>query len=351
MDKKIKNAVLIEKLTLFFGGFLLFTDVFFLLIGINADMPIIRNVIYVKLVINTTNIYLILNKHYLVSTIIICTVIMGFMITGLVCVGPEAEFQLYALGMLACISYSGYLHNRVLKKELPFVMMLAIHVALYVLGYIYARTHEPIYQISDFAMNILIAFNSAATFGIVIIYMVLFHNVAIHSEEKLEKMALIDNLTELYNRNFLLTSMEHMEVGSPEDRWLAILDIDDFKKVNDTYGHDCGDKVLVMVADTISSQMREGDFVCRWGGEEILILVNGNLEAAKALGDRILEKICANEVTHDNKTIKVTMTFGVAEANESLRIEDFIQKADNRLYYGKSHGKCQVVAQIPNTIS
>ena len=57
-------------------------------------------------------------------------------------------------------------------------------------------------------------------------------------------MALIDNLTELYNRNFLLTSMEHMEVGSPEDRWLAILDIDDFKKVNDTYGHNCGDYIL-----------------------------------------------------------------------------------------------------------
>jgi hypothetical protein len=57
MEKTIKNTVLIEKLTLFFGGFLLFTDVFFLLIGINADMPIIRNVIYVKLVINTTNIY------------------------------------------------------------------------------------------------------------------------------------------------------------------------------------------------------------------------------------------------------------------------------------------------------
>ena len=106
-----------------------------------------------------------------------------------------------------------------------------------------------------------------------------------------------------------------------------------------------------MVADTISSQMRDGDFVCRWGGEEILILVNGNIEAAKSLAERILAKICQNVVTHENKNIKVTMTFGVAQANESFRIEDFIQQADNRLYYGKTHGKCQVVAEIPNIIN
>ena len=216
MEKTIKNKVLIEKLTLFFGGFLLFTDVFFLLVAICCDMPAMRYVIYVKLAINTTNIYLILKKHYLVSTVIICTVILGFMITGLVCVGTEAAFQLFGLGMLVCISYSGYLHNRVLKKELPFALMIVIHVVLYAGGYIYARTHEPIYQVSKLGVNILIAFNSAATFGIVILYMVLFHNVAIHSEEKLEQMALIDNLTGLYNRHYLLTSLDHMEVCSPE---------------------------------------------------------------------------------------------------------------------------------------
>ncbi|WP_024856803.1 GGDEF domain-containing protein [Ruminococcus albus] len=341
MEKTIKNTVLIEKLTLFFGGFLLFTDVFFLLIGINADMPIIRNVIYVKLVINTTNIYLILNKHYLVSTIIICTVIMGFMITGLVCVGPEAEFQLYALGMLACISYSGYLHNRVLKKELPFVMMLAIHVALYVLGYIYARTHEPIYQISDFAMNILIAFNSAATFGIVIIYMVLFHNVAIHSEEKLEKMALIDNLTELYNRHFLLTSMEHMEVGSPEDRWLAILDIDDFKKVNDTYGHNCGDYILKEVA-YITKNTCKDCIVCRWGGEEFIILSTVRKDESEIL-ESLRKKIGSEEFRFEGKVLHITVTIGAAHYEKSLTNDRWISKADEKLYHGKTNGKNQVV--------
>jgi diguanylate cyclase (GGDEF)-like protein len=341
MEKKIKNTVLIEKLTLFFGGFLLFTDVFFLLVAICCDMPIVRYVVYVKLVINTTNIYLILKKHYLASTVIICTVILGFMITGLVCVGTEAAFQLYALGMLACISYSGYLHNRVLKKELPFTLMIVIHVVLYAGGYIYARTHEPIYQVSKLGVNILIAFNSAATFGIVILYMVLFHNVAIHSEEKLEKMALIDNLTGLYNRHYLLTSMDHMEVCSPEDRWLAVLDIDDFKKVNDTYGHNCGDYILKQVS-YITKKTCKDCIVCRWGGEEFIILSTLRDNNTDVL-DELRSKIESEKFCFEENELHITVTIGAAYFENGFSNERWISQADEKLYHGKTSGKNQVV--------
>ena len=171
---------------------------------------------------------------------------------------------------------------------------------------------------------------------------------------QLKQLSSIDPLTKLANRRSMMEKLNismHLLRKDKKVFSLILGDIDDFKKVNDTYGHDCGDKVLVMVADTISSQMREGDFVCRWGGEEILILVNGNIDAAKSLGERILNKICSSEVNHEGNSVKVTMTFGVAQANESFRIEDFIQQADNRLYYGKTHGKCQVVAEIPNSVN
>ena len=166
---------------------------------------------------------------------------------------------------------------------------------------------------------------------------------------QLKKLSTIDPLTKLANRRSMSEKLNiamHLLKKDKKPFSVILGDIDDFKKVNDTYGHDCGDKVLIMVANTISSQMRDGDFVCRWGGEEILILVNGNLEAAKSLGDRILNKIRESEVVHEGRSVKVTMTFGVCEVNESLRIEDFIQKADSRLYYGKSHGKNQVVSSI-----
>ena len=119
MQDTDKNTALIRNLTLFFGIFLLFTDVFFLLMGIIYEMPLMRYVIYVKLVINSANIFLILKKHYLLSTCIIYTVILSFMVVGVVCTGTSAAFQLYALGMLVCISYNGYLHKRILKKSCP----------------------------------------------------------------------------------------------------------------------------------------------------------------------------------------------------------------------------------------
>ena len=170
MNESNKNTALIGNLTLFFGVFLLFTDVFFLVMGIIYDMPVIKYVIYVKLVINTTNIFLILKKHYLISTMIIYMVILGFMITGVVCMGVRPEFQLYAVGMLPCISYFGYLHKRVLKTELPFVTLIAVHVASYTAVSIYARFHVPIYEVPQSAIDIHIIFNSIATFSIVIMF-------------------------------------------------------------------------------------------------------------------------------------------------------------------------------------
>ena len=80
--------------------------------------------------------------------------------------------------------------------------------------YVYARFHEPIYDVPQSAVDIHVIFNSAATFGMVILFMYLFHNVAVRSEEKLEKQATVDNLTGLYNRHYLLAALDQAEGGS-----------------------------------------------------------------------------------------------------------------------------------------
>ena len=341
MDESVKNTVLIKKLTLFFGGFLLFTDVFFLLLGIYCDMPVMRYVVYVKLAINTTNIYLILKKHYLISTVIISTVILGFMITGVVCLGTEPVFQLYALGMLACISYSGYLHKRMLKKELPFALMIIINVLLYAGVYLYARFNEPLYTISRNATDLLIVFNSVATFSIVILYLCLFHNLAITSEEKLEKMALIDNLTGLYNRHYLLATLDQTENNAPYGRWLAILDIDNFKRVNDTYGHNCGDYILSQVAKLAKNTCKDC-IVCRWGGEEFMIL-SSKTECSTDILDTLRKNIAESEFTFESNSLHITVTIGAAKYTEDTTNDGWISKADEKLYFGKNNGKNQVV--------
>ena len=341
MSKTIKNETFIKNLTLFFGGFLLFTDVFFLLIGIIYDMPLMRYVIYAKLLINTTNIYLILKEHYLVSTVIIYTVILGFMITGVVCMGTRPAFQLYAIGMLTCISYNGYLHKRVLKRELSLILSIVIHVACYAGVYIYARFNKPLYDFPQSAVDILVVFNSLATFSIVILYMWLFHDVAIRSEEKLENMAMIDNLTGLYNRHYLLAYMEHPVNKAPEERWLAILDIDNFKKVNDTYGHNCGDYILGQISETARTVCGE-QIVCRWGGEEFIIL-STTPGCSTDILDSLRMRIAEEEFRYEGNVIKITVTIGAARYDSNLTNDGWISAADSNLYFGKSHGKNRVV--------
>ena len=336
-----KERYFIRNLTLFFGIFLLFTDVFFLLMGIIYDLPLMRYVIYIKLVVNSTNLVLILKKHYMLSTVIIYTVILAFMITGVVCAGMPSAFQLYAIGMLTCVSYNSYLHRRILKKDLPFVLIVAIHVLCYAGVYIYGRTHEPLYIIPKSAETIFLVFNSLASFGIVVLYVWLYRYVATDSEEQLERMALVDNLTGLYNRHYLLAKMESKGKEAMEGCWLALLDIDDFKKVNDTHGHNCGDHILHAIAD-LAKQTCEDCIVCRWGGEEFIILSNRPGCDMNKL-EELRKKIEQEVFRFEGKDLHITITIGVKEYDNALNYDAWISVADERLYYGKKHGKNQLI--------
>ncbi len=336
-----KETVYIKYLTLIFGIFLLFTDVFFLIFGIVYHLPAIRYLIYVKLVINSVNLFFILKKHYLISTVIIYIVILAMMIVGVISLGTTPAFQLYGLGMLTCISYNSYLHRRVLKKQLPMFLVIAIHVLAYIGVYIYARTCGPLYQIPRSGEDILIIFNSLATFSIVILYVCLYYRVAIESEEKLERMAMIDNLTGLYNRHYLMMVLDGMENKTAENRWLAILDIDDFKKVNDSYGHNCGDYILHQIAD-MAREICKDCIVCRWGGEEFIVLSTGRGADIKVL-ETLRKRIEDREFRFDGCAMRITVTIGVAGYEAGRTNDGWISEADEKLYYGKGNGKNQVV--------
>ncbi|MCR5625347.1 MAG: GGDEF domain-containing protein [Lachnospiraceae bacterium] len=341
MNKLDKENIFIKDLTLLFGIVLLFTDVFFLVFGIIYDLPLIRYLIYVKLVINSTNIVLILKKHYLISTVIIYSVILLMMIVGIISLGLKPLFQVYSLGMLVCISYNCYLHDRVLKKQLPMFPTIAIHVISYAVMYIYGTINEPLYRISETGENVLIAFNSIVAFAIVILYVYLYHYVATNSEEKLEKMAMVDNLTGLYNRHYLLGSLESREKAALENSWLAILDIDDFKKVNDTYGHNCGDYILHQMAK-ITEQVCTDCIVCRWGGEEFIVISTNETIKTDIL-EKLRKKIESEEFKYEGDTLHITITIGVKSYDKSLSNDSWISAADEKLYLGKKNGKNRVV--------
>lgn len=158
--------------------------------------------------------------------------------------------------------------------------------------------------------------------------------------EKIQQMAIVDYLTNLYNRSYLdkkiEESMAENELGA-----IILFDIDDFKIVNDTYGHQTGDKVLIQVANILKSSIRDHDIPARWGGEEIaLYLPNSDIEIAMMVAERIRSRISMET------SPQVTVSCGVASWNnkeEEISIIDLIRKADKALYTAKNTGKDRVI--------
>ncbi len=154
-----------------------------------------------------------------------------------------------------------------------------------------------------------------------------------------------DKLTSVYNRAkfeelFDIKFKEYKRYK--KELSLAILDIDHFKKINDTYGHQTGDKILKVLAKICTSSIRESDLFARWGGEEFVILMSEtDIDQAKYICEKLRVKI-ENSTFPNN--IKLTVSFGVSNLKKEDTKEKFFKKADEALYRAKSRGRNKVVA-------
>ena len=124
-----------------------------------------------------------------------------------------------------------------------------------------------------------------------------------------------------------------------------MLDIDYFKKVNDTFGHDVGDQVLKQVATRMNDITKHTleVFACRWGGEEFLILYEDKIDKEKNVFEKLRKAIDSEKFVFDDQEIKVTVTIGLAEKINDGPIDKWVQAADEKLYRGKKSGKNIVV--------
>lgn len=125
---------------------------------------------------------------------------------------------------------------------------------------------------------------------------------------------------------------------------IAMIDIDDFKKINDTFGHESGDEALKTLADIMRTNMRKADVVCRYGGEEFIILLPKTLkENAVKCMEKLRKLFHQKAFIFNEKTIHITASFGVASYPEdSCELEDLLVLSDIRLYRAKRHGKNRI---------
>jgi len=172
--------------------------------------------------------------------------------------------------------------------------------------------------------------------------------------KQLREATLRDPLTGLYNRRFLeeyLMRLSAQLQRNPEPVTVLMADLDFFKRINDEYGHEAGDMVLRMTASTLQSCLREGDILCRYGGEEIAaVLSNCSIEAAEKLAERMRRAVEAQRVLLPDRMdpVRVTISVGIACYPEhSSKLLDLLHLADRALYIAKQSGRnrCMVWAE------
>ena len=165
--------------------------------------------------------------------------------------------------------------------------------------------------------------------------------------EDLQKQSNIDPLTKLFNRKALeIDGRELLKHGDERDLNLVALmiDADDFKKVNDTFGHVAGDKVLILLAKLFKSSIREYDRAYRYGGEEFLIIFNrAKKEDAIKVAERIMQLVRNNKLIYKNQVIRITLSMGLTEHQKGDTLETLIDRADAAVYEAKKSGKNRLV--------
>lgn len=174
------------------------------------------------------------------------------------------------------------------------------------------------------------------------------HDELEDSVRKLHELSISDNLTDAYNRRYFFEASEDLIADARKDQHkaaLIMLDVDHFKRINDTHGHQAGDFVLVKLAEAIRSTLRDSDIFARIGGEEFSIFLNHtSLEGAGVVAEKIRTLVENMTFDYESTPIRVTVSIGISELDHQKRTADDLYKAsDRKLYAAKESGRNRVV--------
>ena len=258
--------------------------------------------------------------------------------------GWETGFQVTLIGMNVLAFYAEYTGRSLKHKYVKVLPLCILGMLMYMASYIHLHFNPPFYSLTDnsiFWLNILWGLMVFVISGIILNLLV---SIAHSSEEELSYQLSHDKLTGLPNRYYLSEQLETIK----EDKsnfWLCISDIDNFKKINDTYGHNCGDYVLKTLGKFLDAKPV---LCCRWGGEEFLFVgrLEKNYPDPLPLLEQIRTEIQDFPFEYENTKLRVTMTFGFSTFKISDDIDNVLHDADDKLYLGKQSGKNRIVTSI-----
>ena len=271
--------------------------------------------------------------------------ILAHMTLAVFMVGWGSGFQIVLIAINLMLFFSEYIGRYLGLRTLPSVPLAVFDASLYLLCYVASENLTPPYQLPERVEFWLHIGWIITVFTISIVVLQGFVWMAFSTENVLQSRATHDRLTGLGNRQFMLEHLEELRKEHGLDGcWIAIMDIDDFKAANHTYGHNCGDYMLQTVADIMNRNKAVSEFA-RWGGEEFVFV--GTIGRDRELHIDRLEQlriqIADYDFYYEGVSLNVTVTIGVAEYKRGQTIEQWIDAADERLYEGKRRGKNKLV--------
>lgn len=269
--------------------------------------------------------------------------VLGHAILAVSVIGWDTGFHYYILLVIPVAVISS-----IKPVALKAATVLGVMMTYLVLD-IVLRHRTPPNELPMVVIDGLHYFNVVGVMIILIFLAGYYYYLIDKAASTLREMAATDPLTQLKNRRAITEVIRREESrvrrGQPYLSFI-LCDLDHFKAINDSKGHDAGDAVLRSVSKTLQSCMRDVDFVARWGGEEFLaVLPDTDEDGARLVAERIRGKIESTLIEANGKEpFKVTMTLGVAVIRKDENAEQTIARADMALYEGKRNGRNQVVA-------
>ncbi|WP_394780273.1 GGDEF domain-containing protein [Undibacterium sp.] len=266
--------------------------------------------------------------------------VMAHAAFGSLLIGWDSGFHYYLLLFIPAI---------VIANTRGYAVPMVVALLAYYLGLKSLCDHlGPLAPLPGKGIEVVLWIHIVLVFGMFASIAAFYRKTIVIAELRLFKQATSDALTGLHNRSRFHTLSSHELLRSQRSRepvTVLLCDVDHFKRVNDQYGHEAGDKVLVHVTKILSANLRECDVLARWGGEEFLALMpNCQLDTAATVAERIRAAIESASLELGDVSIKVTVSQGVSEVKSSDDLQAAIARADAALYRSKNAGRNQVCA-------
>ncbi|MHC8385951.1 sensor domain-containing diguanylate cyclase [Pseudomonas sp. LB3P14] len=188
---------------------------------------------------------------------------------------------------------------------------------------------------------------------VTLIVLILLNRVIKRYQGKIQAQAILDSLTELPNRrgfDLLAAQAMHEAQREPKPLTALLLDLDHFKALNDTYGHLAGDQVLIGFARDLESCLRHSDIVCRWGGEEFIVLLKDTAgETGLMIAEKIRQHVEQQRYAYKDKALQLTVSIGVTTLQTDDTLHTLLSRADHAMYRAKQAGRNRTCVEMPHS--